>query len=99
MYNCTGYPQLFESESTSSESTSYESNSSESTSSESTSELIHGDDIDALRDKLVALVREDDQEKAIEIQTRIDELTLIEGNYQVYPYLCPYENMYLKILL
>ena len=37
LYNCTGYPQLFESESTSSESTSSESISSESTSSESTS--------------------------------------------------------------
>ena len=95
LYNCTGYPQLFESESTSSESTSSESTSSESTSSESTI----SEEIAVLKDELVALVREDDHEKATEIQTRIDELTLIEGNYQVYPYLCPYENMYLKILL
>ena len=67
LYNCTGYPQLFESESTSSESTSSESTISEK--------------IAVLKDELVALVREDDHEKAIEIQTRIDELTLIEGNY------------------
>ena len=117
LYNCPkGYPQLFESESTSSESTSSESTSSESTSSESTSseatssestsseftssestssestssELIHVDEIDALKDELVASIRDGDQEKAKEIQTRIDELTLIEGNFQVYPY--PYEN-------
>jgi hypothetical protein len=109
LYNCTGYPQLFESESTSyeqdestssestssestssestsSESTSSESTSSESTSSESTSsELIQIDDIDVLEDKLVSSIRDHDTKKAEEIVTRIDELTLIGGNLQVYP--------------
>ena len=73
LYNCTGYPQLFESESTSSETTSSEPTSSE---------LIHIDDIGVLEDKLVSSIRDNDTKKAEEIVTRIDELTLIEGNMQ-----------------
>ena len=63
---------------TSSESTSTESTLSESTSSE----LIHIDDIGVLEDKLVSSIRDNDTKKAEEIVTRIDELTLIEGNMQ-----------------
>ena len=90
LYNCTGYPQLFESESTTSESTSFESTSSESTSSESTSSESTSseddvDEIDALEDELVASIRDHDTKKAEEIVTRIDELNLIGGNLQVYP--------------
>ena len=70
LYNCTGYPQLFESDSTTSESTS--------------PELIHIDDIGVLEDKLVSSIRDNDTKKAEEIVTRIDELTLIEGNMLKY---------------
>ena len=79
LYNCTGYPKLFESDSTTTESTKSESTKSESTSPE----LIHIDDIGDLEDKLVSSIRDNDTKKAEEIVSRIDELTLIEGNLQV----------------